>query len=144
MTEKVITKVYEVWAEDDILKGMLTKNSFGEPAISDRWVENSSVFPYICYRWEFGEGDHWAKRDCNLVVDLFDKGSSSVNAEDIRNRLIEITDRKQFESEESGPIRLYLNSDVIVPEDDPEIVHWNIVFRVIFWRKAFISQLIGE
>jgi hypothetical protein len=142
MVDKVITAIAQVWMNDDTLKELLSETPEGYASIHDRWVEPSSKFPYLCYRWEMNEGDHWAKRDNNLVVDIFDKGSSSINIENIRNRIIEITDRKQFESDESGPIRLYLGGDVIVPEDDNEVVHWNITFRVIFWRKDFISKLI--
>ena len=141
---KVIEAINKVLINDSVLEGMLAKADFDKtvPAVYDSWAERDVEFPYIVNTYRFPGGDHWAKKSGNLNSDIFTRGNSSVEAENIKERVIELLDRRIFESDESGPIRVYLNMDSIMPEDTPEVVHWNIEFNVVFWRKKFISQLI--
>jgi len=144
---RVIEVVNGILIDDPILKDMLAEADFDEtvPAVYSDWAERDVKFPYLVVTYRFPAGDHWAKKSGIINVDIFTKGNSSIEAENIKNRVMELWDRKRFESDESGPaIRLYSNSDGVIPEDTPEVVHWNIEFNVVFWRKAFISQLISE
>jgi len=144
---KVIEVLNKVLIDNDPLKAMLASAIFDEdaPAIYDSWAEQDVKFPYIVITYRFPAGDHWAKKSGIANVDIFTKGNSSVEAENIKERVMKLWDRRRFESEESGPaIRVYSNSDGVIPEDTPNVVHWNIEFNVVFWRKAFISQLMGE
>jgi len=138
---KVIDVVNQALINDAELKAMVAKTTLDEPAIYENWSERETVFPYVVLRWEFYEGNHWAKRDTILNVDIFTKGQSDIEAENIKTRVIEILDRQKFQSDESGQIRVYLGSDFPIIEDVPDVVHWNITFQVKFWRKHFIGHL---
>ena len=141
---KVIEVINKIMINDSTLKGMLARADFDEtaPAIYDIWAERDVKFPYIINTYRFPEGNHWAKKSGVLNSDIFTKGNSSIEAESIKDRVIFLLDRRIFESDESGSIRVYLNMDGVMPEDTPEVVHWNIEFSVVFWRKKFISQLV--
>ena len=144
---KVIEVLNKVLIDDDLLKAMLASAIFDEdaPAIYDTWAEQDVKFPYMVVTYRFPTGNHWAKKSGIANVDIFTEGSSTIEAEKIKDRVMELWDRRRFVSEESGPaIRLYSNSDGVMPEDTPNVVHWNIEFNVVFWRKEFISQLISE
>lgn len=141
---KVIEILNKVLINDDDLKELLAEAAWGggDPAIYDTWAEQDVEFPYVIITYNFPVGNHWAKKSGIFNVDIFTKGNSSVEAEKIKERIAELWDRKQFSSDESGPgIRPYLDVDGIIPEDTPEIVHWNMQFNIVFWRKAFIGHL---
>ena len=139
---KVIEVLNKILINDDTLKGLLADDD--GPAIYDTWGEQDTPFPYIIITYRFPVGNHWAKKSGVCNVDIFTKGNSSIEAENIKERVAELWDRQKFSSDESGPaIRPYLDVDGIIPEDTPEVVHWNMEFSVIWWRQAFIRQLVG-
>lgn len=142
---RVIEVVNGVLIDDPILKGMLAGADFDEtvPAVYSDWAERDVKFPYVVNIYRFPIGNHWAKKSGILNSDIFTKGNSSIEAENIKGKIIELLDRKIFVSDESGPIRVYLNIDSIIPEDTPGVCHWNIEFNVVFWRKKFINQLVS-
>jgi len=141
--ETVIGTVNNVLIEDSSLASLLSQTSWGKPAVYESWAERKAKYPYVVLSWRFTPGIHWARRDGYLAVDIFTKGSSSVEAENIRNRIIELLDKRLFSADESGQIRCYLNDDMVVSDEDPEVCHWNMEFNVIFWRKEFIENLVG-
>lgn len=141
---KVIEILNGILINDDELGAMLAENSFGDPAIYDSWAEQDVKFNYMIITYRFPAGDHWAKKSGVCNVDIFTKGPSTIEAENIKEKVMELWDRKRFSSDESGPaIRLYSNVDGVIPEDSPSVCHWNVEFSVIFWRQKFISQLIS-
>jgi len=141
MTDKVITTVNQALIDDAGLAALLSKNSFGDSAVYESWAERESTFPYIVLHWNIYRTEHWAKKDGELDVDIFTPGPSTILAENIQTRVEEVLDRQLFESNESGPIRVYLNNATIVP-DEEEVVHMIISFSILFWRKEFIQQLV--
>lgn len=141
--DKVITTINNVLIENEVLAEKLALTSWDKPAIFDNWGEKDVKFNYIIASYQFYSGNHYAKSDSIFNADIFTKGPSTIEAEDIKNIIINLLDRQIFESDESGPIRLYLNSDMIIPEDTHDVVHWNVEFRIVFWRKSFIMQLIS-
>ncbi|MHA1302193.1 MAG: hypothetical protein ACTSPI_00635 [Candidatus Heimdallarchaeaceae archaeon] len=141
--EKVISTINNILIEDSVLEAKLSKTSWGAVAIYESWAERESKYPYVVLSWRFIPGDHWAKREGYLTCDIFTKGSSSIEAEDIKDRIVELLDKRLFSADESGKIRCYLNNDMIIPDEEPDICHWNIEFSVIYWRKAFIESLIS-
>lgn len=140
MEDKVITTVNKSLIDDGTLAGMLAKSSWGDSAVYGSWSERETVFPYIVLDWNFYKSDHWAKFDGDLTIDIFTNGPSTIVAENIQNRIIEILDKQFFESEESGLIRIYLNNITNVP-GEKEVVQISINFSILFWRKDFISKL---
>lgn len=137
---KVIEVLNKVLINDVILKGLLADDD--GPAIYDTWGDQNTPFPYIIITYSFPKGNHWAKKSGVCNVDIFTKGNSSIPAQTIKEKVEELWDRQLFSSDESGPaIRPYLEADGIIPEDTPEVVHWNMEFNIVYWRKAFISQL---
>lgn len=140
MSDKVITTINLAVKNDTAMGLLLAKDQFGEPAVYDTWGSGKYKFPYIVHLWKFYPANHYAKRNGNLEAHIFTKGSSSIEAESIRNREVEILDKQYFESDESGLIRCYLLNDMPMEEDEA-VVHWWAAFDVIFWRKEFIRNL---
>jgi len=143
---KVIEVLNKVLIDDTTLKELLAEAAWGDgdPAIYDNWAEQDVALPYIVVRYNFPVGNHWAKKQGFADVDIFSKGNSSTEAENIKERVAELWDMQRFKSDESGPgIRPHLEIDGPIPEDTPGMVHWNMGFNIIFWRKSFIGQLTG-
>lgn len=142
MADKVITAINLALINDSELGNLVGKNSFGDVAIYDNWAEEEREFPYVVLSWAFDESYHWGRRKGLLEVDIFTRGSSSVEAENIRDRIVEILDRQKFESEQSGKISCYLADENIIP-DIPDVTHWKVRFDIYFWRKGFINKLLN-
>jgi len=138
---KTVEVINKIAINDPLLIAMVAKASWGAAAIYDDWQEMENKYPCIVITWSTAEGNHWGRRDSLVDFDIFTQGNSGVIAEDIKDRIIELYDQQIFESDESGPIRMYLGSDFKTPEDTPKIIHWNVQFKAIHWRKSFISQM---
>jgi len=119
----------------------LAVTSWGTMAVYQSWAERESVFPYIVLTWTFREGIHWGRRDGTLIIDIFTKGNSIIEAEGIRNDIVELLDRQIFDTDEGGRVRCYFDNDGIIPDENPEVCHLSMDFTVRFWRKWFIEKL---
>lgn len=138
---RVADVLYTALASDEELVAMLAHSVFGTPAIYDGHAHDDSPLPYLVYRWQHYIGNHFGKYASALTIDVWTDGASSIDAENIRNRIIEILDRQRFEADEAGQVRVYLSNDILLPEDSPTITHWSVEFDVVHWRRAFIGQL---
>lgn len=141
MGDTVVTTINQVLINDGTLGAMLSKTTWNKSAVYENWAEKEVKFPYVVVRWESVPGNHWAKRVSMLYVDIIGEGNSSIEVENIKNRIIGLLDMQRFESDESGQIRVYLGGDYNYPEDTPEVIHWNLDFEVIWWRKDFACKL---
>jgi hypothetical protein len=142
----VITTLYNALESNTDLQTVLANSTINpeKKAIYDHWADNQTPLPYIVIRFDFGTSSHWAKRETSLIIDIFTDGDT-VQAEDIRNMVVNILDRNVLEDETDGTkIRCYLNGDRLLDETEgDEISHWNIEFNLHHWRNSFID-LVNE
>lgn len=138
----IITAIHDKLSSYEPLTSLLAKID-DQPAIYDRWAVPNAPMPRINFRLSSAAGNHWARRDSTLYVDIWAPGPSSTTAENIRNQVIAALDRQRLQGTGFDAARLALESDGIVEEDNPSIVHWNIQFSLRYWRTSFIAQLGG-
>lgn len=138
----VLNTVYNALEADEYLNTMLAANKLrgSAPAIYETWAAENTELPYVCLSYVFTTSDHWAKRSIAVSIDVF-TASDSLQAENIKDRIIEILDRSVLQDNEDREVRCYLDNDNILEEDDPQICHWHLEFEAIVWRNGFIEYL---
>lgn len=139
----VMTTVFDVLAADTSLKTLLGSHALAPdyPAIYETWAIEDIPMPYMVISWGFDSGEVSTKFDSSIIMDIFTAGTSTLMAETIRNRLIELLERNTFFSEGEGTIRTHYVRDGNVPEPEEEVTHWMIEFRVIYWDASIINAI---
>jgi hypothetical protein len=146
MSSGVRTAIYEKLATDPELNDLLARSTVEgmeqQPAIYERWAAAGTPFPYINLTYQFGEsGIHWVKRQGTLNVDIFTGNADSTENEAIAERIAELLDHAATDSEKDGLVRTFYLDETDLLEDTPDIIHWNVVYRVDHWRLRFIEHL---
>lgn len=136
----VITTIYNALAENPVLNNSLARHKLTKtkPAIYEQWAAEGTEKPYICLNFFFGDSFHWGRSEAAINIDIFTDGDT-IRAEAIRNQVIRILDKRTLPDAEESEIRCFLTNDSIIPEDNPQICHWNIEIQAIFWRNSFID-----
>lgn len=145
------TVIYQRLASDVILDGLLSRSVIEgmetEPAIYERWAAPGTQKPYIVLSYSFRAGTGLIKRSGTLAIDIFTGNDDSTENEAIYERLVRLLDMqhhkpgKELISPTDGPIQVYLENDIEVPEPEPLIVHWRAEFSLSYWRRSFIENL---
>jgi hypothetical protein len=138
------TTIYRQLAEDEALASLLAEKpeALGPgPAIFESWAAPGAEMPYINLTYAFAAGNGVTKRTGSLDIDIFIDGYDTTRIEPIQKRVIQLLDLRHLEDPDDGPIRLYLDTEADIPEDEEGITHWNLTFSVIHWRKSFIAHL---
>jgi hypothetical protein len=135
------TAIFQTLAADTTLGGLLALSTIDgtQPALYERWAPENTPMPYINLSYSTIEGDHWAKREATLVVDIF-SDQDSINAEAIKNRVIKILNRQIIELENENNARVHYNNDSQIDEPTPAVHHWSIEFSIIYWRKTGVDS----
>lgn len=139
--------IYSLLATDEQLAAMLAEKPEalgGGPAIYEQWAGPDSQMPYINLTYSFMPSEGLLKRQGSLDVDIFTAGYDSTFIERIANRVIDILDLRHPNDPDDGPFRIYLSDENEIPEDVEDVIHWNITFDLITWRKRFIKENIGR
>jgi hypothetical protein len=138
------TTIYQQLANDAELTGLLAErpDHLGTgPGIYEAWAPDGAVMPYLNLTYTFTPGNHAVKRLGSLDVDIFIDSYDTVFMERIQKRIIELLDLRIFDDPDDGPIRVYLDAEIDIPESEPNVTHWNVTFNLIHWRKSFIQHL---
>lgn len=139
----IIKAVYDHLEQDPTLRGLLAMSSIDptKKAIFDEWADWQTNFPYMVLSFSFSEGNHWAKNETILNIDIFTE-SDTVTAEEIKQACIFALDRQTIIDQTDGAqVRFYYNRDGFIVEPTPNISHWNLEFSLHHWRKSFIDHL---
>jgi hypothetical protein len=120
----------------------LAKTPENQPAVYRTWVQNVPR-PYIALTSSTFAGPSWETRTGPLNVDIFADGPSTVLLEKIRDDVINALDRTMVE-EDGHYLRYYLAGEGEVPEDQPDVVHWNVQLEVRYLRRAFVEGVIAR
>ena len=136
------TAVYQKLATDEALQALLAVSTINpdKPAIYEIWAPQDTPMPYINLSYSTSEANHWAKRNTAFYVDIF-SDQDSTQAEAIKNRVLKILDRQRIQLENDHKARVYSDRDGMVTEPAPGVVHWEMTFSLIYWRKTFIEHL---
>jgi len=132
--------IYDVLSNDTELSGLLARSSFNtlKPAIYEAWASDETEMPYINLTYTTVEADHWGKRDTTLLVDIFTNSDSTVT-EAIKNRVITILDRQKLTLEGDHIARIHSDNETQILEDTSLVLHWEIEFSILYWRKNWIE-----
>ena len=134
-----ITAIYNTLITDPEMILLLAADPLtNAPAVYETWAHEAAAMPYIVQTHEQRQGNHFAKVDALAIFDIFtDQGT--INAEVIRNTLLNIFDQNSIDIDEGNAARFYYNRDQeITGEPEADVVHWQIVFDVSHWRKLWI------
>lgn len=137
------TLIYNALAGNGNLDALLARHKLAKekPAIYEQWAAADTDKPYICLLYSFGDSYHWARTEASVTIDIFTQGDT-LKAEAIRNQVIRTLDKQKISGDgEESDVRLFLQSDSIIVEDDPQICHWNIEIGAVFWRNDFVDYL---
>jgi hypothetical protein len=137
----VHTAIYKAIAASTEIKELLASSTLNAaaPAIYEAWAPPDTPMPYINLTLSTAEGSHWAKRDTALAVDIF-SDQDSTQAEEIKNAVVKTLNRRKIELENGYKARLHYDSDEIIEEPTPEVVHWEITFSVYYFED--LNELI--
>ena len=108
------------------------------------WAVTDATFPYIVHRFSFRQNVLYPERVGTYYIDLW---SDSTNAEEvlsIRKRVVELLDQLNFNTVEVKNVRLNLDTDGFVPENDPEIWHYAMQFDIDIWRQSELVSIINR
>lgn len=135
----LITAIYNHLTADDELAQLLASDPLtNAPAIYEQWANEATSMPYIVQTHESRQGFHFARIDALVFFDIFtDQGT--INAEVIRNRILKLLDMLSIEVENGNTARFYYNRDQNIGDPETQIVHWQLVFDVAYWRKNWIE-----
>lgn len=138
-------EIYNILAADPFLIEELAKSILPgaelKPAIYETWPANNAPMPYVICSYTFPPGQlHWAQVAGSLNIDVF--AEDSTQAENIKNRVMELLHFKQINTEAEGYIKIYLGgNDGEILEPEPEVCHWNTTYDVKFWRRHLIKAV---
>lgn len=138
------TEIYLRLAEDPILSSYLAAKppELGEgPAIYEVWAAPDTPMPYMNLTYSFGPGADTISRRGTLDIDIFIEGNDSTIIETMQKRVKGILSNLRIRDPEDGPIFLTLETENDIPEDTPEVIHWNLTFLVRHWDKSVISMI---
>lgn len=112
------------------------------PAIYNIWAKQDSPFPYIVYRLESIEGNHWNKRTRYAYIDIWDyrEGGSTVTVDKIAREIKNILHMLKTSDDEWGAMQVRFDNDGYVPEDEDYIIHYASRYRIRAWDKDFIEN----
>lgn len=138
------TAIYSQLAADTELAALLAASTINaaQPAIYEQWAPPETPMPYINLTYSSTEGNHWAKRDARLYVDIF-SSQDSTQAEAIRNRVIKILDRQKITLENGTQARIHSDSDGLAADTQDAVTlttHWEIQFTVFYWRQTWAQE----
>lgn len=134
------TAIFQRLAQDADLKTFLATSTIDptQPAIYEIWALADTQTPYINLTYSHIQGNHWAKRDTDLSVDIF-SNQDSTHAEAIRNRIIKILDRQLIDLEDGSHARVHYDSDGLMAEPNPEMTHWGLSFSIYYFQTTYES-----
>lgn len=138
------TEIYLRLANDPFLVSYLAEKpeEMGEgPAIYEVWAAEDTPMPYMNLTYSFGAGADLISRRGTLDIDIFIAGNDSTVIETIQKRVKGILQGLRIRDPEDGPIFLTLENENDIPEDTPEVIHWNLTFLVRHWDKSIIGMI---
>jgi len=131
---------------DTILRGYVSSYASSYAIFSDVAPENA-VLPFAETQiQEITQGDSIVAT-FSILVDLYANSESGVNARKFCQRLIEILDRHEIDTDERySNIRFFYQSITRLPENDPRDIHYSVQFSARAGRKKYIDTYtsIGE
>lgn len=138
----ILDKFYNRITQDSTME-----NIFGEAeiAISIGQAPPDSLMPYLVHKCDFrdaGEGSFPIRRG-SYTIDIWTQSGEADLGFQIRNRLIELLDRYQFEDEDLSLDWIDIQSDGLIP-DAPGIWHYTMLFNFRIYRKAETAYIVNR
>jgi hypothetical protein len=129
-------------AVTDLLAEYEYQSELTVPALYHIWAKQDSEFPYIVYRMESIEGNHWNKRTRYAYIDVWDyqEGGSTVTTDDIAKEIKNILHMLKTSDDEWGAMQVRFDNDGYVPEDENYIIHYHSRYRIRAWDVDFVKN----
>lgn len=134
----MLSDIVDLLKGDSELTALLGEAEWGGPAVFTIWAPDSKARPYITLRFdENQDSDNRAYSSGDLVLDVWDSGTSHTDLEPIRDALHALLDRRIIDTNR-GPVRFLWASDAPEQEDEPQWVRWRLVYTL---RRAMTEQI---
>ena len=112
------------------------------PAIYNLWAKQDSEFPYIVYRLESIEGNHWDKNTRYAYIDVWDyqEGGSTVTVDSIAREIKNVLHMLKTSDSDWGAMQVRFDNDGYVQEDEDYIIHYASRYRIRAWDVNFTTN----
>jgi len=116
----------------------------GEVRLTPVWAQPDSPFPYLVYRVTSTVQEPWAVANGVLTLDVWDYGQTFNRTMELRSRIIALLDRRRFDVEEAGVVRISLNFDQSITEETQYIWRRTMDFGLRFTRNKDIGAIVSR
>jgi hypothetical protein len=135
MFEKALLNILQ--NDPELSETVSTYGSGSRPSIFSDFAPEGAELPYIVFRITYVNQLDTVVHRFSVMADYFDYQKSAVAARSAAFRIQYLLDRRKFESDRYGAIRLFHFGGGMVVEDDPRAIHYNIEFDGRAGRKAW-------
>jgi hypothetical protein len=146
LTKAILTKLYTILTEDSILKSAMG----GTVKIYPVWAKDDTVMPYLVHRIESSaSSDFWPIRQGTYILDIWSGGTNADEALTIRDRIMTLLDEQSWDLTDSTTklvkaMRMWLQTEGFVTEDDTEIWHLATQWNIRLYRTAEVANIISR
>lgn len=130
--ESLISALYARLTADTTLK----TNMGGTVRCYLVWAKTDATFPYLVHRLDMRAGDIWPEKKGTYIIDIWSYSPSATEIVAIRKRVIELLDQLLFNTTEVKNVYMELTSDGFIPETEPDIWHYSLLFSIGLWRQS--------
>lgn len=126
----MLSDIVEYLRADTALQSLLAQAPWGGPAVYTVWAPSDKPRPYVTLTIDEGQDSaNRAISSGDLILDVWDSGTSHVALEPIRDALRQSLDRAIIDTDR-GPVRFLWQSDGPEQEDEPQLVRWRAVYAL--------------
>ena len=135
----LLTYLYTLLTDDTELKAALG----GSVRLAPVWAQPDTIFPYLVHRIDVVADPLHVMRRAVYYLDIW---SDSPNADEIlaiREVIIGLLDELEFDTagDEATRARFSLQTDAFIPETEPGIWHYAMMFNLRYFRDAEIATI---
>ena len=112
------------------------------PVIYQNWAKQNSEFPYMVYRLESIEGNHWNKRTRYAYIDVWDyqEGGSTATVDDIAKAIKNELHMLKTSDNDWGAMQVRFDNDGYVIAEEDYIIHYASRYRIRAWDVDFVKN----
>ncbi len=138
--ESLLTALYTRLTDDSALKAAMGN----EVRLFLTWAKPDAAFPYLVHRIDMRAGGIWPERQGVYLVDIWSNSPNASEIVAIRKRLIELLDEYDFSTTDVKNVKLSLETDGFVPENEVDIFHYALQFSLRLWRQSETVYIISR
>lgn len=142
--EAIITALWSTIKGDPEMQAIMAHHPPSQEWLYWTWAETDAPFPYLVHRLDDAVvPDQWGMSQATYYLDLWDDSPNAGRILTMRGRLIALLDRSTVEvpGKEVLAARMFLDSTGAVPEPEPGIHHYAMLWTIRYARQADIVEI---